>query len=101
MAGIVSYGGYIPRMRLSRMAVAKSMGWFAPGLFGASKGERAMANVYSRGSAGMVREAALRREATVKALNVLMLKVLEHCDRTASFESLLRLLATPPATVAP
>ena len=38
--------------------------------------------------------------ALVKALNVLMLKVLEHCDRTASFESLLRLLATPPATVA-
>ena len=38
--------------------------------------------------------------ALVKALNVLMLKVLEHCDRTASFESLLRLLATPPTTVA-
>ena len=29
-----------------------------------------------------------------------MLKVLEHGDGTASFESLLRLLATPPATVA-
>ena len=38
--------------------------------------------------------------ALVKALNVLMLKVLEHCDRTNSFESLLRLLATPPTTVA-
>jgi len=44
MVGIVSYGGYIPRMRLSRMAVAQSMGWFAPGLFGAAKGERSMAN---------------------------------------------------------
>lgn len=38
--------------------------------------------------------------ALVKALNVLMLKVLEHCDRTDSFKSLLRLLATPPTTVA-
>jgi len=44
MVGIVSYGGYIPRMRLSRMAVAKSMGWFASGLMGAAKGERSMAN---------------------------------------------------------
>jgi len=44
MVGIVSYGGYIPRMRLSRAAVANNMGWFAPGLFGAAKGERSMAN---------------------------------------------------------
>ncbi|MBW2367240.1 MAG: OB-fold domain-containing protein [Deltaproteobacteria bacterium] len=44
MVGIVSYGAYIPRMRLNRMAVAKSMGWFAPALYATSKGERAMAN---------------------------------------------------------
>jgi len=44
MVGIVSYGGYIPRKRLSRMAVAQSMGWFASGLMGAAKGERSMAN---------------------------------------------------------
>ncbi len=44
MAGIVSYGGYIPRLRLSRMSVAKTMNWFAPGLMGAAKGERSMAN---------------------------------------------------------
>jgi len=44
MVGIVSYGGYIPRMRLSRMAIAQSMGWFASGLMGAAKGERSMAN---------------------------------------------------------
>ena len=36
----------------------------------------------------------------VKALNVLMLKVLEHCPRTSSFRALLRLLATPPESVA-
>lgn len=44
MAGIVSYGGYIPMRRLNRKVVAKSMGWFAPGLFGLAKGERSMAN---------------------------------------------------------
>jgi len=44
MVGIVSYGGYIPRFRLSRMAIAKSMSWFSPGLMGAAKGERSMAN---------------------------------------------------------
>ena len=32
----------------------------------------------------------------VKALNVLMLKVLEHCPRTASFRALLGLLAGQP-----
>ena len=44
MVGIVSYGAYIPRMRLNRMAVMKSMGWFAPHLIGQAKGERAMCN---------------------------------------------------------
>lgn len=36
----------------------------------------------------------------VKALNVLMLKVLEHCPRTSSFRALLRLLARAPAPLA-
>ncbi len=36
----------------------------------------------------------------IKALNVLMLKVLEHCPKTSSFTALLRLLATPPDSVA-
>lgn len=44
MVGIVSYGGYIPRLRLNRVTIAKSMSWFAPGLMGAAKGERSMAN---------------------------------------------------------
>jgi len=38
-------------------------------------------------------------EALLRALNVLMLKVLDHCDRTACFEVLLRLLREPPAEV--
>ena len=31
MIGITSYGGYIPRLRLDRMSIVQSMGWFAPG----------------------------------------------------------------------
>lgn len=42
MTGIVSIGGYIPRLRLQRKAVAAANAWFAPNLSG--KGERAMAN---------------------------------------------------------
>jgi hydroxymethylglutaryl-CoA synthase len=42
--GIVSFGAYIPRRRLQRKAIAEFHGWFAPGLMGAAKGERAMAN---------------------------------------------------------
>ena len=44
MIGIVSYGGYIPRVRLDRMAIMKAMGWFAPNLFGVARGERSMCN---------------------------------------------------------
>lgn len=36
-------------------------------------------------------------EALLKALNVLMLKLLENSDRNASFDALLRLLLEPPA----
>jgi 3-hydroxy-3-methylglutaryl CoA synthase len=44
MTGITSYGAYIPRLRLQRKAIAQANAWFAPGLMGAAKGERAMAN---------------------------------------------------------
>ena len=44
MTGITAYGAYIPRRRLQRKAVAEANAWFAPGLKGAGKGERAMAN---------------------------------------------------------
>ena len=44
MAGIVSYGGYIPRLRLSRMAIFQSMGWFAPATMMVAQGERSMCN---------------------------------------------------------
>ncbi|HKD22964.1 MAG TPA: OB-fold domain-containing protein [Rhizomicrobium sp.] len=44
MTGITAYGAYIPRLRLQRKAIAQANAWFAPGLVGAARGERAMAN---------------------------------------------------------
>jgi catechol 2,3-dioxygenase-like lactoylglutathione lyase family enzyme len=39
--GILSYGAYLPRLRLQRKAIAAANTWFAPGLRGLAKGERA------------------------------------------------------------
>jgi 3-hydroxy-3-methylglutaryl CoA synthase len=55
MTGIVAYGGYIPRLRLQRKAVAAANAWYAPGQGG--KGERAMAN-WDEDSVTMAVEAA-------------------------------------------
>src|SRR6185437_3404949 len=46
MVGIVAYGAYVPRLRLSRQAVYDANKWFAAGLRGLAKGERSMANWY-------------------------------------------------------
>ncbi|HEX3918994.1 MAG TPA: OB-fold domain-containing protein [Caulobacteraceae bacterium] len=43
MFGIIACGAYAPRLRLQRQAVAAAHAWFAPGLRGLAKGERAMA----------------------------------------------------------
>ncbi|MET0250050.1 MAG: OB-fold domain-containing protein [Sphingobium sp.] len=42
--GILSYGAYIPRKRLQRAAIHATNKWFAGGLGGLAKGERAIAN---------------------------------------------------------
>jgi hydroxymethylglutaryl-CoA synthase len=55
--GIVAFGAYIPRRRLARKAIADTHGWFAPGLAGLAKGERAMAN-WDEDSVTMAVEAA-------------------------------------------
>jgi len=44
MVGICSYGGYIPRYRLNRGLVYKSMGWMNPANAGNAAGEKAVAN---------------------------------------------------------
>jgi hydroxymethylglutaryl-CoA synthase len=42
--GILSYGAYIPRKRLQRAAIHATNKWFAGGLAGLAKGEKAIAN---------------------------------------------------------
>jgi 3-hydroxy-3-methylglutaryl CoA synthase/NAD(P)-dependent dehydrogenase (short-subunit alcohol dehydrogenase family) len=44
MIGITSYGAYIPRLRLDRMAIFRNMGWLAPGIMMVAQGERSMCN---------------------------------------------------------
>lgn len=44
MAGIASFGGYIPRLRLSRKAMADANSWADPSLKGYARGERSMCN---------------------------------------------------------
>ncbi|MBU0610514.1 MAG: OB-fold domain-containing protein, partial [Armatimonadetes bacterium] len=44
MIGIVSYGGYIPRLRIDRMSIYNAMGWFAPATVMVAQGERSLCN---------------------------------------------------------
>ena len=44
MIGITSYGGYLPRLRLNRMSIFQTMGWFAPAIVMVAQGERAFCN---------------------------------------------------------
>lgn len=43
-SGILAFGAYIPRLRLSRRAIAEANAWFAPSLAAQAKGERAICN---------------------------------------------------------
>lgn len=42
--GIISFGAYVPRKRLQRAAIHSANAWFAPGLKGLARGERAIAD---------------------------------------------------------
>lgn len=42
--GILAYGAYVPRLRLSRRAIAEANAWLNPALKGQGKGERAICN---------------------------------------------------------
>jgi 3-hydroxy-3-methylglutaryl CoA synthase/NAD(P)-dependent dehydrogenase (short-subunit alcohol dehydrogenase family)/putative sterol carrier protein len=44
MIGIVSYGGYIPRLRMDRMNIYQQIGWLAPAVVMVAQGERSMCN---------------------------------------------------------
>ena len=56
-SGILSYGAYIPRLRLQRSAIFAANAWFAAGLKGLAMGERAIAN-WDEDSVTMAVEAA-------------------------------------------
>jgi 3-hydroxy-3-methylglutaryl CoA synthase len=43
-AGILSFGAYIPRLRLQRKSIVEANSWFNPALKAQAKGERSMAN---------------------------------------------------------
>jgi len=55
--GIHAYGGYVPKTRLQRGAIAAANAWFNPALKGLGKGERAIAN-WDEDSVTMAVEAA-------------------------------------------
>lgn len=44
MIGIISYGGYIPKLRLDRMSIYQNLGWFAPAIVMVAQGERSFCN---------------------------------------------------------
>lgn len=58
MIGITSYGAYIPRLRMNRMAMFAQMSWFAPAVIMIAQGERSMCN-YDEDSITMAVAAAL------------------------------------------
>ena len=57
MVGIIAFGGYVPRLRLSRRAIVEANAWFNPGLKSLAKGERSMCN-WDEDSLTMAVEAA-------------------------------------------
>lgn len=44
MIGITAYGGYIPKLSLSRKAIANAHSWADPGVSGKARGARSMCN---------------------------------------------------------
>ncbi len=42
--GILSFGGYVPTLRINRQAIAQAIAWAVPSAKGLAKGERAFAN---------------------------------------------------------
>ncbi len=55
--GLKAYGAYIPRLRLSRKAIAEANAWFNPAIMGLARGERAICN-WDEDSLTMAVEAA-------------------------------------------
>jgi len=58
MAGITSYGAYIPWYRMNRKVIFEQMGWFNAATAGVARGEKAVAN-YDEDTISMAASAAL------------------------------------------
>ena len=84
--GILSFGAYIPRLRMSRQGIADAVGWAVPSVKGLATGERAVANwdedvITMAAEAG--RECLRDVGATVKAVQ-LASTTLPFLDRSNS-----------------
>ena len=82
--GILSYGAYVPRLRLDRAAIAAAHKWMAPGLRGQAKGSRAFTS-WDEDAVTMAVEAA--RDALVGA-DVASLGALHLASNTAPYADL-------------
>jgi len=71
--GILSFGAYLPRLRLQRKAIADTNGWFNAALKGQAKGERAMAN-WDEDAVTMAVEAARDAMAETKREDIAVVR---------------------------
>ena len=81
MIGIVSYGGYIPRLRLNRMSIFQEMGWFAPAIVMVAQGERSFCN-WDEDSVTM---AVAASQDCLKGMDQSALEALYLCSTTLPF----------------
>ncbi len=81
MIGITSFGGYIPKLRLSRMSIYQHMGWFAPALIMVAQGERSFCN-WDEDSLTMASEAA---RDCLRGLDKYSIDALLLCSTTMPF----------------
>ncbi len=84
--GILSFGAYVPTLRVPRSAIAEAMAWAVPALKGLAKGERAVAN-WDEDSVTLAVEAArncLAGSAAVPAQIQLASTTLPFADRSNS-----------------
>lgn len=70
--GITGYGGHVPRLRMTRAAIASAHSWMAPALRGLAKGRRAF-TCWDEDSVTLAVEAARDAGATAAALGSVQL----------------------------
>jgi len=81
MIGITSFGGYIPKLRLSRMSIYQNMGWSAPALIMVAQGERSFCN-WDEDTLTMASEAA---RDCLRDLDKSRIDALLFCSTTMPF----------------